>query len=168
MRTGVQQESTATLPYRGCRSLPCARICATAAAHDARPCARRIRSASRVSPDRTHWATAPRSTVALGRGVGMVVVPVSVTSMAGMPPSRTGVASGFLMTGHEIGAALGVAVLSAIARTAAQLPDPSGAADAFSRGFIGAAILAALIAIFAYFRMSSTRATSGAGHMHMH
>ena len=30
----------------------------------------------------------------------------------GHPPSRAGVASGFLMTGHEIGAALGVAVLS--------------------------------------------------------
>ena len=37
------------------------RICATTAAHDARPCARRIRSASRVSPDSTHCATARRS-----------------------------------------------------------------------------------------------------------
>ena len=45
--------------------------------------------------------------VALGLGVGMVFVPVSVTSMAGIPASHAGVASGFLMTGHEIGAALG-------------------------------------------------------------
>ena len=55
---------------------------------------------------------------ALGLGVGMVFVPVSVTSMAGIPASHAGVASGFLMTGHEIGAALGVAVLSAVASTA--------------------------------------------------
>ena len=48
----------------------------------------------------------------------MVFVPVSVTSMAGIPASHAGVASGFLMTGHEIGAALGVAILSAVASSA--------------------------------------------------
>ena len=57
----------------------------------------------------------------LGLGVGMVFVPVSVTSMAGIPASHAGVASGFLMTGHEIGAALGVAVLSAVASRAGTL-----------------------------------------------
>ena len=56
-----------------------------------------------------------------GSGVGMVFVPVSVTSMAGIPSSHAGMASGFLMTGHEIGAALGVAVLSAVASTAGSL-----------------------------------------------
>ena len=57
----------------------------------------------------------------------------------------------------------------AISPAAVQSPaEPSGEADAFSRGFVGDAVLAALVAIFAYFRMSSTRATSGAGHMHMH
>ena len=59
--------------------------------------------------------------VAMGLGVGMVFVPVSVTSMAGIPASHAGVASGFLMTGHEIGAALGVAVLSAVASSAGVL-----------------------------------------------
>ena len=69
----------------------------------------------------------------LGLGVGMVFVPVSVTSMAGIPASHAGVASGFLMTGHEIGAALGVAVLSAVASSAGTLTTATGAADAFSR-----------------------------------
>ena len=53
--------------------------------------------------------------VVIGLGVGMVFVPVSVTAMAGIPPQHAGVASGFLMTGHEVGAALGVAVLAAVA-----------------------------------------------------
>lgn len=39
---------------------------------------------------------------ALGLGVGMVFVPVSVTSMTGIPDSHSGVASGFLMIGHEV------------------------------------------------------------------
>ena len=57
----------------------------------------------------------------LGLGVGLVFVPVSVTAMAGIPAQHAGMASGFLMTGHEVGAALGVAVLSAVATTAGSL-----------------------------------------------
>jgi EmrB/QacA subfamily drug resistance transporter len=106
--------------------------------------------------------------LALGLGVGMVFVPVSVTSMAGIPSSHAGVASGFLMTGHEIGAALGVAVLSAVASTAGSLTTASGAADAFSRGFVGAAAMGAVVAVFALLRMSKTVAAGGGGHLHMH
>jgi EmrB/QacA subfamily drug resistance transporter len=104
----------------------------------------------------------------LGLGVGMVFVPVSVTSMAGIPASHAGVASGFLMTGHEIGAALGVAVLSAVASSAGSLVTAAGAADAFSAGFIGAAVMGAVFALFALLRMPATRVAGGGGHMHLH
>ncbi|MGZ5400221.1 MAG: MFS transporter [Nocardioides sp.] len=106
--------------------------------------------------------------VTLGIGVGMVFVPVSVTSMAGIPASHAGVASGFLMTGHEVGAALGVAILSAVASTAGSLTTAAGAADAFSAGFIGAAVMGAVVAVFALLRMPATRAPGGGGHMHLH
>ena len=106
--------------------------------------------------------------VALGLAVGMVFVPVSVTSMTGIPASHAGVASGFLMTGHEVGAALGVAVMSAVASTAGSLASPTGAAEAFSRGFVAAAAIAAVFAVFAVVRMPATRVTGGAGGMHMH
>jgi predicted MFS family arabinose efflux permease len=105
---------------------------------------------------------------AVGLGVGLVFVSVSVTSMTGIPASHAGVASGFLMTGHEVGAALGVAVLSAVAGTAGTLTTAAGAADAYSRGFIGAAVMAAIVAVFAFLRMPATRAVGGAAHMHMH
>jgi EmrB/QacA subfamily drug resistance transporter len=103
----------------------------------------------------------------LGIGVGLVFVPVSVTAMAGIPPQHAGMASGFLMTGHEVGAALGVAVLSAAAATAGSLTSPAGVAAGFSRGFIAAAVIAALLGIVAFVRMPSTRATEGTP-MHMH
>ncbi|TCN42136.1 EmrB/QacA subfamily drug resistance transporter [Kribbella orskensis] len=106
--------------------------------------------------------------VILGIGVGMVFVPVSVVSMAGIPASHAGVASGFLMTGHEIGAALGVAILSAVASTAGTLTTAAGAADAFSRGFVGAAAMGTLVAVFALLRMPKTRGTGGGGHLHLH
>jgi EmrB/QacA subfamily drug resistance transporter len=106
--------------------------------------------------------------VVLGLGVGMVFVPVSVTSMTGIPDSHAGVASGFLMTGHEIGAALGVAILSAVASSAGSLVTATGAADAFSAGFVGAAVMGGVVAVVALLRMPGTRVVGGAGHLHLH
>jgi hypothetical protein len=115
-----------------------------------------------------HFATdAVPGLTALGLGVGMVFVSVSVTSMAGIPASHAGVASGFLITGHEIGAALGVAILSAVASSAGSLVTATGAANAFSAGFIGAALMGAVFAVFAFLRMPATRGAGG-GQMHMH
>jgi EmrB/QacA subfamily drug resistance transporter len=105
--------------------------------------------------------------LALGLGVGMVFVAVSVSAMAGIPAQHAGMASGFLMTGHEIGAALGVAVLSAVAATAGSLTDPGGVAAGFSRSFIVAAAVAALVAVVAFVRMPSARLT-GSAQLHMH
>ena len=71
------------------------------------------------------------------------------------------------MTGHEVGAALGVAILSAVASTAGALTTPAGAADAFTRGMLGAAVLALLVGLVAFIRMSATTVDAGVG-MHMH
>jgi hypothetical protein len=105
--------------------------------------------------------------VVLGLGAGMVFVAVSASAMGGIPDEHAGMASGFMMTGHEVGAALGVAVLSAIASSAGALTTATGAADAFSRGSLGAAVIAVALAAFAVVRMPATRG-GGGGHMHMH
>lgn len=99
----------------------------------------------------------------LGLGVGMVFVPVSVSSMTGIPESHAGVASGFLMTGHEIGAALGVAVLSAVANAAGSLATHDGAVHGFSGGLAGAAVIAGVFAVVALVRMPAGRAAAGTG-----
>lgn len=102
-----------------------------------------------------------------GLGAGLVFVAVSITAMAGIPTEHAGMASGFLMTGHEIGAALGVAVLAAVATTAGDLTTPAGAATGFSWGFLAAAIIAATFAVVAFLTMPAQRA-SGQARMHMH
>jgi len=103
----------------------------------------------------------------LGFGVGMVFVAVAVTAMAGIPAQHAGMASGFLMTGHEVGAALGVAVLSAVATAAGNLTDPAGVVDGFAAAFLATAALAAVIGVVAYRRMPAAR-MDGAAAMHMH
>jgi EmrB/QacA subfamily drug resistance transporter len=102
----------------------------------------------------------------IGLGVGMVFVPVSVTAMSGIPPQHAGMASGFLMTGHEVGAALGVAVISAVASTAGSLTSVTGVVDGFPRGFLATAGIAAVMAVFAYLRMPAVKAEGTAMHMH--
>ncbi len=104
--------------------------------------------------------------VVIGLGVGAVFVPVSVTAMAGIPPLHAGMASGFLMTGHEVGAALGVAVLSAVATSAGTLTSAAGAAVGFSRGSLAAAGIALAVALVAFSRMPATRVTGPIGLMH--
>jgi EmrB/QacA subfamily drug resistance transporter len=106
--------------------------------------------------------------ITLGVGVGMVFVPVSVTAMAGIPPQHSGVAGGFFMTGHEVGAALGVAVLSAIASSAGSLTQASGIVAGYSRGCEGAAAIAVGIAVIAFLRMPRTAIAGGGGGMHGH
>ncbi len=121
---------------------------------------------SAAGPDAAYAADLLPGLVVMGVGVGMVFVPVSVTSMAGIPSSHAGVASGFLMTGHEVGAALGVAVLSAVASTAGSLATLDGAAAAFSRGVTCAAVISMVVAAFALWRMPAQRVTGAIGHMH--
>lgn len=122
-----------------------------------------------MAPATAHYATnILPGLVLLGVGVGMVFAPVSVTAMAGIPAQHSGTASGFLMTGHEVGAALGVAVLSALAATAGSLTSVEGVAAGFSRGFLAAAVIAAVMAAIAFLRMPSGRIAAGAGGMHGH
>ena len=74
------------------------------------------------------------------------------------------------MTGHEIGAALGVAVLSAVASGAGFTGHRVRVRPTCSQlGFIGAAVDGCSSSrVFALLRMPATRVTGGGGHMHMH
>ena len=103
----------------------------------------------------------------LGFGIGVVFVSASTTAMTGIPPQHAGMASGFLMTGHEVGAALGVAVVSAVAATAGSLTSAAGATDAFGRGMTAAAVLGAIVTVVALVRVPATRQQPGTA-MHMH
>jgi EmrB/QacA subfamily drug resistance transporter len=83
----------------------------------------------------------------VGAGVGPMFVAIAVAAMSDVPGERSGLASGLVMTGHEIGAALGIAALTAVAgdlATSTGLVD--GLVDGYGRAFGAAA--AALAALF--------------------
>jgi EmrB/QacA subfamily drug resistance transporter len=51
----------------------------------------------------------------VGVGLGFSFVPISIAALAGTKPSEAGLASGLINTSQQIGGALGIAVLSAVA-----------------------------------------------------
>jgi len=83
----------------------------------------------------------------VGAGVGPMFVAIAVAAMSDVPAERSGLASGLMMTGHEIGAALGVAGLTAIA---GNLATSTGLIDGYGRAFAATAgVLAALLVLTA-------------------
>jgi EmrB/QacA subfamily drug resistance transporter len=92
----------------------------------------------------------------LGLGVGLTFVAASVTAMAEVGHEQAGLASGLMTTAHELGAALGVAVLSAVALSAS-----GGFAVGYGAGFLAAAAIAAVLALVALVALPSVRPAPG-------
>ena len=83
-------------------------------------------------------------------GMGFSFVPISIAALAGVKDSEAGLASGLINTSQQIGGALGIAALSAVATSTTDSAVASGTAlpialtDGFEAAFIGGAIVAAL------------------------
>jgi MFS family permease len=94
----------------------------------------------------------------LGGGVGPMFVAISVAAMSRVPESTSGLASGLMMTGHEIGAALGVASLSAVAGA---LVTASDIARAYPRALTAVWVLLVALAAFALVAVPKVRGDHG-------
>jgi MFS family permease len=81
-------------------------------------------------------------------GMGFSFVPISISALAGVQPSEAGLASGLINTSQQIGGALGIAALSAVAtsRTAHDVAGgnalPYALTDGFQAAFVGGAAVA--------------------------
>ena len=96
-------------------------------------------------------------------GIGAAFVAASTTALAQVAASEAGIASGLLSTFHEFGAALGVAVVSSIAATSIAGSGGSG----FTRGFIFAAVTAAVAAVLSLIIVPAAKPSAGApAHVH--
>ncbi len=83
-------------------------------------------------------------------GMGFSFVPISIAALAGVKDSEAGLASGLINTSQQIGGALGIAALSAVATSATDNAVADGTAlpvaltDGFEAAFIGGALVAAV------------------------
>ncbi|GIH95184.1 MFS transporter [Planobispora siamensis] len=97
-------------------------------------------------------------------GLGAAFVTATTTAMAHVAHHEAGVVSGLVNTGHELGAGLGVALISTLAATgigAAQL-------DGFTGAYRAAAIGAAVVAVAAAFVLPKGRPPATDGPIFAH
>jgi EmrB/QacA subfamily drug resistance transporter len=83
-------------------------------------------------------------------GLGFSFVPISIAALAGVRPSEAGLASGLFNTSQQIGGALGIAALSAVATSTTSEAVASGTAvpqaltDGFEVAFVWGGVVAAV------------------------
>ncbi len=97
-----------------------------------------------------------------GTGAGLVLPATAVTALSEIPSGHAGLASGLMTAAHEIGAALGVAVFSAVAVAAG-----GGIAAGYRHGFMLAAAVAGGLAVVAALLVPAVRPAPGT-HVAVH
>jgi len=113
---------------------------------------------AQVSVDGSYWSDLFPGFLVIGLGMPFVFVPVTIAAVAGVSHDQAGLASGLINTSQQIGGALGIAVLSAIATSitsdemATGTDQAQALVDGFSTAFwvaaAGAAVGVAAIALF--------------------
>jgi EmrB/QacA subfamily drug resistance transporter len=112
-----------------------------------------------MDADPSYWTDVLPGFIVLGLGTGPMFVAISIAAMSGIGHEQSGLASGVMMTGHEVGAALGVATLTAVA---GDLTTRAGLVDAYPHVF--AAVAVAMVALSAFVAVAVPRPQSAAGH----
>ena len=95
----------------------------------------------------------------LGFGVGLTFVAVSVTAMSEIHAERAGFAAGLMTTAHELGAALGVAIFSAVALGSGAAG--TGFVHGYGKGALAGALIAVVLALIAVVAVPTFRPVSG-------
>jgi EmrB/QacA subfamily drug resistance transporter len=94
-------------------------------------------------------------------GMSLAYIPAMMAALSGARPEEGGLASGIVNTTYQIGSALGLAVLTAVATAwgAGQLGDAQALTDGFRAAFVGATVIAAAGATVAFVALRQPKAT---------
>jgi len=107
---------------------------------------------SRVSPETGYWTGVFGPMVLIGSGMGVVFVPLTTASLAGVRPEDSGAASSMVNVMQQLGGSVGLAILVAVYGTATRNYHPAaGLSAAASRASVlahGTATAFLLAAIF--------------------
>jgi EmrB/QacA subfamily drug resistance transporter len=99
---------------------------------------------SLVRPDGNFWADVLPASLIAAAGMALAFIPSLGTAIQSAPPEEGGLASGIVNTSYQVGSALGLAAMTALAASqgAGALGNPQALTDGFSAAFIGAAVIA--------------------------
>jgi EmrB/QacA subfamily drug resistance transporter len=104
----------------------------------------------------------PASLIAAA-GMALAFIPSLGTAISAARPEEGGLAAGIVNTSYQVGSALGLAVMTAVASSngADQIADAVRLTDGYSTAFIGAAVVAAAGAVLASLTLRFRRPAAG-------
>ncbi len=104
-----------------------------------------------VRADGTFVADVLPATIVAAIGMSLAYIPAMLAALSGPKPEDGGLASGIVNTTYQVGSALGLAVMTAVATAqgADEIGDPSALVDGFQAAFRGAAAITIVGAVLA-------------------
>ncbi|MEU9719155.1 MFS transporter [Streptomyces sp. NPDC047976] len=117
-----------------------------------------------VEPTGTFLVDVLPASLVAALGMALAYIPAMMSAMSGAPQEQAGLASGIVNTTYNVGSALGLAALTALATTqgAGELGNLTALTDGFSAAFIGAAVIAAAGAVITLIAMKGDRSAAPA------
>jgi EmrB/QacA subfamily drug resistance transporter len=119
---------------------------------------------SLVRPDGTFAADVLPASLIAATGMALAFIPSLGTAISAAKPEEGGLASGIVNTSYQVGSALGLAAMAAVATSqgADRLGDVGALTDGYSAAFLGAAGIAVVGALTAAALLRTPRATAAA------
>ncbi|URN07291.1 MFS transporter [Actinomadura madurae] len=117
---------------------------------------------SLIRPDGDYWVDVLPASLVAALGMSLAFIPSLGTALSAARPEEGGLASGIVNTSYQVGSALGLAAMTAIAASsgAGRLGDLPALTDGFSAAFIGAALIALAGAVLAAVTLRTPRPAS--------
>jgi EmrB/QacA subfamily drug resistance transporter len=105
-----------------------------------------------IGPDGSFAVDVLPATLVTAAGMAMAFIPSLGLALSSAAPEEGGLASGIVSTSYQMGSALGLAAMTALATAygADRVGDLSAQTDGFSAGLLGAAAIAAVGAVVAF------------------
>jgi EmrB/QacA subfamily drug resistance transporter len=106
---------------------------------------------SLIRADGSFWTDVLPASLIAAAGMSLAFIPSLGIALSSARPEEGGLASGIVNTSYQIGSALGLAAMTAVAAAngADLLGDAAALTDGYSAAFIGAAVIAAVGAVLA-------------------
>jgi EmrB/QacA subfamily drug resistance transporter len=104
-----------------------------------------------IRPDGSFWVDVLPATLVTAAGMAMAFIPSLGLALSSAAPEEAGLAAGLVNTNYQVGSALGLAAMTAVATAAGadQTGDVAALTDGYSAGLLGAAVIAAVGAALA-------------------
>lgn len=119
---------------------------------------------SLIRPGGSFWVDVLPASLVAALGMSLAFIPSLGTAISAARPEEGGLASGIVNTSYQVGSALGLAVMTAIAAAngADKIGNPEALTNGYSTAFIGAATIALLgaVATTIFMRGSQSAAVS--------